>query len=117
MSSNVLTKEQFVNVIENLERLSRFEDELYDVYTKYGGNSPDSPYDSLFNQTIHILNTMYELEETREYGSDIDYYCYELDYGRNPNDLAIFDENNNRIPLNTAEDLYNLIIKRKGKME
>ena len=38
----------------------------------------------------------------------IEYYCFELDFGKENYRLKVYDKDKNEIPLATAEDLYNI---------
>jgi len=39
----------------------------------------------------------------------IEYYCFELDFGKENYRLKVYDKDKNEIPLATAEDLYNIL--------
>lgn len=47
----------------------------------------------------------------------IDYYMYELDFGRKNKQLKAYDENGVEMPLSTPEDLYDLLENNKSKIE
>lgn len=47
----------------------------------------------------------------------IDYYMYELDFGRKNEQLKAYDENGVEMPLSTPEDLYDLLENNKSKIE
>ena len=111
----ILSKEGFVKVINELEKQVRFEESLEELYNNFGGEAPWNPNGRLLDETIHTLNVMFDLEETLTYGSDIDYFVYELDFGQNPDDLHIEDEDGNEITWHNAEELYDYIIAQKKK--
>lgn len=52
---------------------------------------------------------MCELAGTFEYGTDLDYYCYELDFGRKwkPGMITFNDKD---IPCRNSEELWDLIM-------
>ena len=110
-----LSKEEFVKVINELEKRVRFEVSLEELYNDFGGSAPWSPNGRLMDEIIHTLNVMFDLEETSTYGSDIDYFVYDLDFGQNPDDLYIEDEEGNKTYLTTAEELYDYIMEQKEK--
>ena len=43
----------------------------------------------------------------------IDYYMYELNFGRKNGQLKVYDENRVEIPLSTPEDLYDLLVNNE----
>lgn len=111
--SNILSKQEFVNIIEKLEVISRFEEERDKLYSKFNGGYIDDPHTVLFETVIHTLNVMFSLEETNLFGSDIDYFCYDLDFGRNPNDLWIEDNEGNKFVWKDAGELYDYITNKE----
>ena len=111
----VLSKEEFVKVINELEKGVRFEESLEELYNDFGGSAPWNPNGRLMDEIIHTLNVMFDLEETSTYGSDIDYFVYDLDFGQNPNELYLEDEDGNEFFWHNAEELYDYITNNKGE--
>ena len=110
MKTNILTKEQFVKIIKDLEIASDFQDKVNEMFYGFGCNAPEFP--SLYEAVVDTLNVMFDLDVTKEYGSDIDYFCIELEFGRKYIPGIIKDENGNEIDLSTVEKLYDYIIKK-----
>ena len=110
-----LSKEEFVKVINEIERWFKFRDALNEVYGDYDGEAPWDPSGILVDKMVHLLNVMFDLEETITFGSDIDYFIFELDFGRNPDDLYIEEKNGNKIYISSAEELYDWIITHPKK--
>ena len=104
-----LSKEEFVETIDRIKTIIDFQSEVDKVFDKYWCESP-SFVDSI-DILIHNLNVMFDLDETDTYGSDIDYFVFDLEFGENPNNLEIRDENGNKITLSSAEDLYDFITR------
>ena len=70
------------------------------------------PYDNslLTNQLLKILNKIFNIKEN-EYGTDIEYFMWELEFGKKYTEGCISEDGEN-IPLATAEDLWNLINRK-----
>lgn len=110
-----LSKEEFVKVINEIERQFKFRDALNEVYEDYDGTAPWDPSSVLIDKMVHLLNVMFDLEETATFESDIDYFIFELDFGRNPDDLYIEEKDGNKIYISSAEELYDWIIEHPKK--
>ena len=101
----VLTKDEFVNVVNDYKRIFDFSDDLNDVFDKYGcdGNVfPPLGEDTIIRLLEFIFNDSHGW---------ISYWCWELDFGKSFEDGDIVDEDGNNICLKTPEDLYELLIK------
>ena len=107
MRTNILTKEQFVKVIGKIQECFEFEEETSEAFYKYGCQAPEFPFP--YDEMIDVLNVMFGLETNTVWGSDIDYFCIELDFGRKYKSGRIKDENGNEIDLSSAEKLYDYI--------
>ena len=68
---------------------------------------PDNHY--LTNILIRILQEEFKDKTAHSW---IEYYCYELDFGRENWRLKARDENKKEIPLSNPEQLYNLLISK-----
>lgn len=116
MRTNILTKEQFVKVIDKLREQWDFQDEVGDVFYSYHCMAPEFP-DS-YDVVIDILNVMFGVETDRNWNGDIDYFCMELNFGRSYKPGSI-TENGNEIDFSSAEKLYDYLVEgmRNGKEE
>lgn len=110
-----LSKEEFVKVINEIERQFKFRDALNEVYEDYDGAAPWEPSGILVDKMVHLLNVMFDLEETATFGSDIEFFIFELDFGRNPDNLHIGEKDGNKIYISSAEELYDWIISHTKK--
>ena len=106
-----ITKELFIETINAIqtqyEKDWKNSDKLSEVF-----NSFVEPYDNslLTNQLLKILNKIFNIKEN-EYGSDIEYFMWELEFGKKYTEGCISKDGKN-IPLATAEDLWNLINRK-----
>ena len=113
MNSNIFTKEEFVEVINQIEKYNKFDYDLFELFLNYGegANSPTLP--SLENVLIRTLEKMFGQDSVdyHGYGSDISYYCYELDFGKEwqPGMITCDGED---INLSDAEHLYDYLVSQ-----
>lgn len=108
MEKNILSKEKFVKVINNIIRVNNFYDKIRDLFAEHNGEfCPILP--DLENDLVEVLEIMFGQDED-DYGSDIGYFCYEIDYGRawKPGCLTV---NNEDIDISTPEKLYDWLIR------
>lgn len=104
-----LNKKEFVQVINRIKKIMDFENEVNDVFDKYWCEAPTF-VDSI-DVMVHTLNVMFDQFETDAYGSDIDYFIFELKFGENPHGFKMTDKNGNKIDLSSAEKLYDYITR------
>ena len=102
-----LSKPEFVKVINNIQTVMRFQEEMDKVFYKYGCESPT--FVDMIDSMLHVLNKMFDLEENSYYGSEIDYFIFELEFGANSRDLEGLEG------LTSAEELYDYITKDKDE--
>lgn len=100
-----LTKEEFCAAVDKYEKLCKEESLLIEVL----GIGPDSVVSKWLEAYYDLLSDMCELAGTFEYGTDLDYYCYELDFGRKwkPGMITFNDKD---IPCRNSEELWDLIM-------
>lgn len=65
----------------------------------------------IINSLIHILQyNMSDLEVDESGMGWIEYFCFELDFGKNSNRLKV-TKNGVKIPMSNAAELYNFLIQ------
>lgn len=112
---NILTKEEFVSVMERMKAISDFEGELYKMYYRFSGDASAPVHPSLDSELIKVLNRMfYQSEE--EWYTDIEYFIYELDYGRNWEPGKVTQDGED-IDISDAEKLYNYLMSQIEDIE
>ena len=108
MQNNVFTLEEFTEIMNEWKWTEQFQNEMNQVMLKFG--------DGLFAPQ----DCTFALQKTLEkmFGDDnetacgwIEYFVYELDFGKKYKDGMIKDGEGNYIKLATVTDLYNLLIK------
>ena len=107
----MINKELFIetiNIIQSQYEIDRKNSEkLSEVFKSFV-----DPYDNslLTNQLLKIFNDIFNIKPN-EYGTDIEYFIWELDFGKKYTE-GCYTINNENIPLATAEDLWNLLNKK-----
>lgn len=107
MQNNILTLEDFQSVMDEWYRCRQYQEELNAVLNKHGSGAVAMPDCSWALQIT--LETMFCDDPTAM--SDIEYFVYELDFGKKYRDGMVTDGKGNYIRLATVVDLYNLLIK------
>ena len=102
-----LTKEEFCTAVDKFEQMYKEEHNLL----KALDISPEWRPGQWISTYYDFLNDMCDFtpeQETAKYGNDLDYYCFELDFGHKwkPGMIIIDGED---IPCRDAEELWNLI--------
>ena len=69
----------------------------------------------LHEAIVEALKREMDDTETDAYGASwMDYFIYELDYGRKNNDLKAYNADGSEIPLATAADLYQFLVAKQA---
>lgn len=97
----ILTKEEFVSVIDDMRNAEDFNVCFNKIVDKHGGYS-DTWFPSCTVSLLKLLQKMFN--DTNDW---IGYFCTDKDYGRK--DLYCSKK------LDTAEDLYDLLIEYMNK--
>ena len=112
---NILTKEEFVSVMERMKAISDFESELHGLYYHFDGDASAPIHPSLDPELIKVLNRMfYQAEE--EWYTDIEYFIYELDYGRSWEPGKVIQDGKD-IDISDAGKLYDYLISQIEDIE
>ena len=113
--NNIFTREEFIKVIEKIEKINRFDSELYKLFYVFGEDATSPMYPSLENELINTLNKMFMLEPN-DYLTDIEYFCYDLDFGKDwESGMYVCDGED--IDLSDAGKLYDWITRDLVKEE
>lgn len=100
-----MSKETFCEVMRNYKTMFEFTDEMNDLFNKYkmdGEIYPPMCTEIVIDLLEYIFNDV---------GEWIQYWTFELGFGKEYEDGYVKDSDGGIIPLKTAEDLYNLLIK------
>ena len=105
---NVITKEKFCKAINQIRHIREYEDELYSLGRKYGEYDTEIRFPTLEDVVVSLLEDATCCPED-EYGSDISYFIYELDFGKDWEPGMIIDREGNDIDFSTVEKLYDYL--------
>ena len=101
----ILSKEDFVRLINRIKRLCEAQEELSGWQRKYSDGWAGFP--TLQDELIDLLDKI--LHPADKPGDDVEYFIYELNFGIEWKTGCVTDENGNDIPMGTAEDVYDYL--------
>lgn len=99
-----ISKKSFLKIIDFIRERNDKEVEIQKLFKEEFTDAIFYPYCKYENLLVNLLEELMEDQETNW----ISYYCWEKDFGRDET-LEVFDKEGNKIPLSTAEDLWNMI--------
>ena len=111
MDKHVLSFESFKKYLDSIKNLWDFEDEMNTVIRTHGGDDC-SIWPSGWVDILSLMEFIFNDKEEW-----ISYWIYELDWGKEYEDGIIKDKNGLSIKLQTAKDLYNVLLKNMGVAE
>ena len=104
-----LTKKQFVKYLNTYKHMMEEEDAVIDAL----GTGPEWIPSSWIENFYQLFSDMCEMHEDDTYGTSLDWYCYETNFGRNEhlNYITIHDAAGveHKRTIDTPEKLYDLI--------
>lgn len=113
-----MNKELFVNSMNTLKKYSDWEHKLYELGVNFWEREE---IQNLINSYIELLIDECHCEIDEICGSDIEYFIYETDWGKNADKYCIYetDENGNKTEyhLHTIEDLWDYLVKMHPEIE
>ena len=117
MKFPIISKEDFCRYINVLKKMDAKEGLLTDTFREIDENG-DVALIALYslerNAILDLLNTVMEAQIDPHIGSDIEYFCYDLNFGENYKEKPyadwITDEDGTPIDLSTAEKLYDYLV-------
>ena len=109
----MLSKKEFVRAINILKAMDEKERDIYSASDGAFNFSDINEYSKLFTNYVRLLELSMGIEPDKEiYGSDISYFIYELNYGKDWTPDSVTD-NGESIDISTAEKLYDFLSKEK----
>ena len=101
-----LTKEQFCDAVDTYKKMCDEEDKIREVLDVGFEWTPSQWIGAYYA----LLTQMCELEDDILYGNDLDYFCYDLNFGQKwePGMIMIDGED---IPCRNVEELWDMITK------
>lgn len=105
MNKDILTKETFIEIMEDIQKSHDYQEGLNDYFKKHDVDGYIYQPDCL-SSSLKLLHLIFAEKDINEW---ISYFCFELDFGRKYKDGMVTDENGKNISLATVEDLYILL--------
>ena len=101
-----LTKDEFCAAVDKYEQMCKEELEILKILDC----SPDWKLSNWLGEYYNLLLTMCDLSDSAtDCGSDLSYYCYELNFGKDWKPGAITVDGKD-FPCRNSEELWNLIM-------
>ena len=116
MGEVLLKKEEFVKIINRLEKATEIQDKVSSIFR----NSIDNIENDFMNagslQISHesVVVNLLEMIFGDEY-FNISYFIYDLNYGKEYKPDSITDTDGNTIDFSTAEGVYDYLVEYKSK--
>ena len=101
----MISKKDFIKAIEDVENVCRYHEGLNNYFRK---NNVDG-YIFQPDCTSTVLRLLHSIAGIKDKDEWIDYFCFELDFGKKWHEGMITNDDGTDIILKTAEDLYNLL--------
>lgn len=102
----MISKDTFVKAINDVKTAYDFQMRLDDFYRKNRGYR-NVDYPDCIDTIIDLLHSLFGRADRNGW---IEYFCFELDFGRKYKDGMIIYKNGGNIRMKTAEDLYDFLI-------
>lgn len=106
----MMKKETFISAIEAIEKQCQHDKECAETLSKVFSESYAS---ELMYNNKYLLDALVDVlkDSMNDTSNWIEYYLYELDFGKENWRLKVNDKDGKEIPLRTPEDLYNLLME------
>ena len=101
----MISKKDFIKAIGDVENVCRYHEGLNNYFRK---NNVDG-YIFQPDCTSTVLRLLHSIAGIKDKDEWIDYFCFELDFGKKWCEGMITNDDGTDIVLKTAEDLYNLL--------
>lgn len=108
-----LTFKEFDKYITDMKSISELNNGFRELTTKFNKSSKeqcDIMFPSLFHNTVELLEKL-----TNDQYKYIDYFIYEIDFGRLDDKYGVTDYDGNKIPLKTTKDLWDVLNSEQNK--
>lgn len=103
-----MNKDLFIETLSKIEEQLKLDNKCHEAFSIILPNDYVSGYDYnlVLNQLLKLLKI--DLDDKSNW---IDYFIWDLDFGRNFKMGMVSDENNNNIDLSNSEKLFEFLIK------
>ena len=104
-----MTKQQFCDAIETYQSMM----EQYDEVAEVLNIGPETIFDSWIDNYYILIQNLCELEENEIYGTDLDWFVFETDYGRREDMNKSYLDDGRVWTINSPEILYDFITREE----
>lgn len=113
----MISRKIFKDVINFIQRISELDDKVHDLYKEFSDILIDG-YGPFIDTSVitNMLNECFNLEITEEYGSDLDFWLWECNFGKEWNkreveNLYLPEDHKYRKPkINNLDELYDYLV-------
>ena len=103
-----LDKRQFCIAVDTFKTMLEEEHQIIDVLDI----SPEWKGMEWIDNYYELLTDLCELEENPNYGTDLDWFCFETDFGRKADYCKVYDQETGRTwTIRSPEILYDFITR------
>lgn len=106
-----LTKEEFVEAVNKYKQMLEEENEVMKVFDIM---NPEWIGGRWINEYYNLLSKMCELEKDELFGTDLDWFCYETEFGENEELTKVYD-GVTEWNITSPEILYDFIMYKKER--
>ena len=110
-----MDKKTFCKVIEELCEGDRLQRKVASAVRQYNNiihSDYPEPFGMVITHDFLVVDLLAEIMDDQM--GDIEYFCYELDFGEKYEPGTVTDEHGNEIDLSTAEKLYDFLIYQQN---
>ena len=108
----MISKETFIKCIEFIKRKREQQEKLSNALQELDNfNDPTCVFNEYEDMLISLLNEAMKLPCDEFFGTDLDYFIYELDFGR---EIGKLDEDCALYGIDSSDKLYDYLIKENG---
>lgn len=104
--ANILDKKDFVDAINEVKNTTKYHEELNSFLSKRGVEGYIFQPDCV-DMTLRLLHIMFEKADRDNW---IEYFCFELDFGKKWEVGCVRQKDGTDIKLETPEDLYDYLV-------
>ena len=104
-----LTKYEFCNAVDMFEEMCEQEKQVQEVL---GISTPEWTPGGWIESFYQLLSDVSECDEDPHYGTDLDWFCFDTDFGRKEDMCKVFDHETGRTwRIESPEILYDFITR------
>ena len=114
MKKFLISREEFVKCIDRLREATDLVDKIDDIMRESRDNIENDFMNAASLQITHeqiVVDLLEKLTHDDEIYSDVSYFIYELDYGREYEPGMVKDNDGNELDFSTAGSLYDYLSK------